>query len=48
MKGTKQEHEEYIEEDPSPSPSHFSEEKEDQDKIDETKEIRMNEKGKDK
>nr|QEJ86786.1 Ycf1 [Nasa triphylla] len=40
MKGTKQEQEESTEEDPSPSL--FSEEKEDLDKIDETEEIRVN------
>nr|WAS38510.1 hypothetical chloroplast RF19 [Carya sp. HY-2022a] len=45
-KGTKQEQEESTEEDPSPSL--FSEEKEDPDKMDETKEIRMNGKGKTK
>nr|WKF54263.1 Ycf1 [Rhoiptelea chiliantha] len=45
-KGTKQEQEESTEEDPSPSL--FSEEKEDPDKIDETEEIRMNGKGKTK
>nr|YP_009240853.1 ycf1 protein [Diplopanax stachyanthus]AJO25203.1 ycf1 protein [Diplopanax stachyanthus] len=39
-KGTKQEQEESTEEDPSPS--FFSEEKEDPDKIDETEEIRVN------
>src|SRR4029450_2192180 len=39
-KGTKQEQEESTEEDPSPSL--FSEEKEDPDKIDETEEIRVN------
>uniref|UniRef100_UPI003001D298 Ycf1 n=2 Tax=Sibbaldia procumbens TaxID=57947 RepID=UPI003001D298 len=39
-KGTKQEHEGSTAEDPSPSP--FSEEKEDPDKIDETEEIRVN------
>nr|YP_010305450.1 hypothetical chloroplast RF19 [Fagus lucida]ULU19182.1 hypothetical chloroplast RF19 [Fagus lucida] len=47
-KGTKQEQEEYTEEDPSSSPSLFSEEKEDPDKIDETEEIRMNGKEKTK
>lgn len=45
-KGTKQEQEESTEEDPSPSL--FSEEKEDPDKIDETEEIRMNGKEKTK
>nr|YP_010399812.1 hypothetical protein Ycf1 [Platycarya longipes]UQM88418.1 hypothetical protein Ycf1 [Platycarya longipes] len=45
-KGTKQEQEESTEEDPSPSL--FSEEKEDPDKMDETEEIRMNGKGKTK
>nr|QKZ95611.1 Ycf1 [Kerria japonica]WEG91490.1 hypothetical protein RF1 [Kerria japonica] len=45
-KGTKQEQEESTEEDPSPSL--FSEEKEDPDKIDETKEIRVNGKEKTK
>ncbi|WOH02495.1 hypothetical protein DCAR_0521884 [Daucus carota subsp. sativus] len=39
-KGTKQEQKGFIEEDPSPSL--FSEEKEDPDKIDETEEIRVN------
>nr|YP_009556557.1 hypothetical protein RF1 [Rhabdodendron amazonicum]QBC72506.1 hypothetical protein RF1 [Rhabdodendron amazonicum] len=43
-KGTKQEHEGFTEEDPSPS--FFSEEKEDPDKIDETEKIRVN--GRDK
>nr|QPC56077.1 hypothetical protein RF1 [Aruncus dioicus var. kamtschaticus] len=46
MKGTKQEQEGSTEEDPSPSL--FSEEKEDPDKIDETKEIRVNGKEKTK
>nr|UEV65598.1 hypothetical protein RF1 [Meconopsis betonicifolia] len=41
-KGTKQEQEGSIEEDPSPSPSLCSEEKEDPDKIDETEEIQVN------
>nr|YP_010541033.1 hypothetical protein RF1 [Spiraea tomentosa]UYF21100.1 hypothetical protein RF1 [Spiraea tomentosa] len=45
-KGTKQEQEGFTEEDPSPSL--FSEEKEDPDKIDETKEIRVNGKEKNK
>nr|YP_009648725.1 Ycf1 [Casuarina glauca]QDA81701.1 Ycf1 [Casuarina glauca]QXF29398.1 Ycf1 [Casuarina equisetifolia] len=45
-KGTKQEQEESTEEDPSPSL--FSEEKEDPDKIDKTEEIRMNGKEKTK
>nr|ASM82420.1 hypothetical chloroplast RF19 [Juglans regia]QIJ58966.1 hypothetical chloroplast RF19 [Juglans regia]QIJ59050.1 hypothetical chloroplast RF19 [Juglans regia]QIJ59134.1 hypothetical chloroplast RF19 [Juglans regia]QIJ59218.1 hypothetical chloroplast RF19 [Juglans regia] len=45
-KGTKQEQEESTEEDPSPSL--FSEEKEDPDKMDETEKIRMNGKGKTK
>nr|QWT69975.1 hypothetical chloroplast RF19 [Styrax serrulatus] len=45
-KGTKQEQEESTEEDPSPSL--FSEEKEDPDKIDETEEIRVNGKEKTK
>jgi hypothetical protein len=40
MKGTKQEQERSAEEDPSPS--FFSEEKEDPNKIDETEEIRVN------
>ncbi|KAH0643457.1 hypothetical protein KY289_034431 [Solanum tuberosum] len=46
MKGTKQEQEGSTEEDPYPSPSLFSEEGWDPDKIDETEEIRVN--GKDK
>jgi len=46
MKGTKQEQEGSTEEDPYPSPSLFSEERWDPDKIDETEEIRVN--GKDK